>query len=106
MQLRQQATSTDLGIDIGTSEVKVVLVDEAQHVIGQARGAVPISRPQPLWSEQDPADWWIATVDALAQLRTAHPREYAATRGIGLSGHMHGANLLDTHDRVLRPAIR
>jgi xylulokinase len=95
----------DLGIDIGTSEVKVVLVDDAQRVIGQARSAVPISRPQPLWSEQDPADWWIATVDALAQLRAAHPTEYAATRGIGLSGHMHGATLLDEHDRVLRPAI-
>ena len=95
----------DLGIDIGTSEVKVVLIDDAQHIIGQARSAVPISRPQALWSEQDPADWWHATVDALAQLRSAHPTEYAATRGIGLSGHMHGATLLDANDEVLRPAI-
>jgi xylulokinase len=66
---------------------------------------VPISRPQPLWSEQDPQDWWVATVNALAQLRAAHPTEYAATRSIGLSGHMHGATLLDAQDRVLRPAI-
>jgi len=95
----------DLGIDIGTSEVKVVLIDNAQHVVGQAHSAVPISRPQPLWSEQDPQDWWVATVAALTQLRTAHPSEYAATRSIGLSGHMHGATLLDAHDRVLRPAI-
>jgi len=95
----------DLGIDIGTSEVKVVLIDDAQRVIGQTHAAVPISRPQPLWSEQDPADWWRASVDALAQMRSAHPAEYAAIRGIGLSGHMHGATLLDAHDQVLRPAI-
>ena len=95
----------DLGIDIGTSEVKVVLIDDAQRVVGQAHSAVPISRPQPLWSEQDPQDWWTATLAALAQLRDAHPTEYAATRSIGLSGHMHGATLLDAGNRVLRPAI-
>ena len=95
----------DLGIDLGTSEVKVVLVDDAQRVVGQAHCAVPISRPQPLWSEQNPHDWWTATVAALAQLRAAHPKEYAAVRGLGLSGHMHGATLLDANDAVLRPAI-
>lgn len=95
----------DLGIDIGTSEVKVVLLDDAQRVVGQARSAVPIARPQPLWSEQDPQDWWSATVTALAQLRTAHPKAFAAVRGLGLSGHMHGATLLGARDQVLRPAI-
>lgn len=95
----------DIGIDLGTSEVKVVLIDDAQRVIGQAHAAVAISRPQPLWSEQSPADWWTATRAALAQLRDAHPTDYAATRSIGLSGHMHGATLLDAHDHVLRPAI-
>ena len=95
----------DLGIDVGTSEVKVVLLDAAQRVVGQAHSAVPISRPQPLWSEQNPHDWWAATVAALAQLRAAHPKEFGAARGLGLSGHMHGATLLDAHDRVLRPAI-
>ena len=95
----------DLGIDVGTSEVKVVLLDAAQRVVGQAHSAVPISRPQPLWSEQNPHDWWAATVAALAQLRAAHPKEFGAVRGLGLSGHMHGATLLDAHDRVLRPAI-
>jgi xylulokinase len=95
----------DLGIDLGTSEVKAVLLDDAQRVVGQAHSAVPISRPQPLWSEQNPHDWWAATTDALAQLRAAHPAEYAAVRGLGLSGHMHGATLLDANDAVLRPAI-
>ncbi len=95
----------DLGIDIGTSEVKAVLVDDAQRIVGQASSPVPISRPQPLCSEQNPHDWWTATVAALAQLRAAQPKEYAAVRGLGLSGQMHGATLLDAQDRVLRPAI-
>src|SRR5258705_2099561 len=95
----------DIGIDLGTSEVKAVLIDEAQRVVGQGHAPVAISRPQPLWSEQNPQDWWDATVGALAQLRAANPREYAATRSIGLSGHMHGATLLDANDKVLRPAI-
>ncbi len=95
----------DLGIDLGTSEVKVVLVDDAHRVVGQAHSAVPIARPQPQWSEQDPQDWWRATVAALAELRAQHPAAFAAVRGLGLSGHMHGATLLDARDRVLRPAI-
>jgi len=95
----------DIGIDIGTSETKVVLIDDAQRVVGQASAPVAISRPQPLWSEQNPEDWWTATLAALAALREAHPREFAAARSIGLSGHMHGATLLDAQDRVLRPAI-
>ena len=95
----------DLGIDIGTSEVKVLLLDDAQHAVGSAHAPLPISRPNPLWSEQDPRDWWTATVSALATLRAAQPAAYAAVRGIGLSGQMHGATLLDAQDRVLRPAI-
>ena len=95
----------DLGIDLGTSEVKAVLLDDAQRVVGQAHAPVPIARPHPQWSEQDPADWWRATRAALAALREAHPREFAGVRGIGLSGHMHGATLLDADNRVLRPAI-
>ena len=100
----------DIGIDVGTSEVKALLLDEAgddgsQRVVGTAHAALRISRPQPLWSEQDPRDWWRATRDALGALRAAHPAEFAAVRGIGLSGQMHGATLLDAQDRVLRPAI-
>ena len=95
----------DLGIDIGTSEVKAVLLDDAQRIVGQAGSALPISRPHALWSEQEPRDWWSATVNALAKLRDTHPKEYAAVRGLGLSGQMHGATLLDAQDQVLRPAI-
>lgn len=95
----------DLGIDIGTSEVKAVLLDEAQRVVATAHAPLAISRPQPLWSEQDPHDWWRATQAALADLRAQHAAAYGAVQGIGLSGQMHGATLLDANQRVLRPAI-
>ena len=94
-----------LGIDIGTSSVKTVLMDDRQRVLASASETYPLSRPRPGWSEQTPGDWWaasVATIDALAQ---SHPREVSAVRGIGLSGQMHGATLLDSADKPLRPAI-
>ncbi|HEY0985788.1 MAG TPA: xylulokinase [Kofleriaceae bacterium] len=94
-----------LGIDLGTSEVKVALVDGAQRIVGVGRAALDVARPHPLWSEQDPASWVAATQAAIAELRAAHGGELAAVAGIGLSGQMHGAVLLDAQDRVLRPAI-
>ena len=94
-----------LGIDLGTSEVKLLLLDSAGRIVGTAGSALTLSSPQPLWSEQAPGDWWQATQAAVAQLRAAHPSEFAAVRGIGLSGQMHGAVLLGQKDVVLRPAI-
>ncbi|BDG01627.1 xylulokinase [Anaeromyxobacter oryzae] len=94
-----------LGIDLGTSEVKVLLVDDAGRVAGAAGAPLEVSRPHPRWSEQAPEDWWRATVAAVQRLRDAHPAAVAAVRGIGLSGQMHGATLLDAVDRPLRPAI-
>jgi xylulokinase len=94
-----------LGIDLGTSEVKLLLLDGEGHIVGTAGSALTLSSPEPLWSEQNPADWWRATGDAVSQLRAAHPLAFAAVRGIGLSGQMHGAVLLDKNDTVLRPAI-
>ncbi len=94
-----------IGIDLGTSSVKVVLVDDEQTIIGQASAEMAESYPQPLWSEQDPADWWSATNAAMAVLKANHGKELGGVRGIGLSGQMHGATLLDDADRVLRPSI-
>ncbi|BCP52718.1 xylulokinase [Kaistia sp. 32K] len=96
---------TYIGIDIGTSAVKALLVDENQAVLAETDVPLPISRPHPLWSEQDPEDWWRATESALAALRAKAPAAFEATVGIGLSGQMHGAVLLDQAGRVLRPAI-
>ena len=94
-----------LGFDHGTSAVKAVLVDGEQRVLASANVALGISRPRPGWSEQDPEDWWRATLAAVDALRAERPRELAAVRGIGLSGQMHGAVLLDAAGRVLRPAM-
>jgi xylulokinase len=97
--------TTYLGIDLGTSAVKGVLVDEDQAFLGQASAALTISRPHELWSEQDPDDWWRAVEAVVADLRHQNPTGFAAVRGIGLSGQMHGAVLLGEDDAMLRPAI-
>lgn len=94
-----------LGLDLGTSGVKAMLIDGNQKIIGSAHGDLDVSRPHPGWSEQDPAHWVRATEEAVAGLKAAHPKELAAVRGIGLSGQMHGATLLDADDKVLRPCI-
>jgi xylulokinase len=96
---------TFLGIDIGTSAVKAVLVDDDQFLLAEAEAPLAISRPRPLWSEQEPDAWWTTTLQVLAKLRAAEPAAWAAVRGIGLSGQMHGAVVLDGADRPLRPAI-
>ncbi|MBD2747947.1 xylulokinase [Microvirga sp. BT688] len=94
-----------LGIDVGTSAVKAILVDERQTTIAEADVSLPISRPRDLWSEQEPEDWWQAVQASLDQLRSKDAAALADVRGIGLSGQMHGAVLLDAANRPLRPAI-
>src|SRR6266404_3780095 len=94
-----------LGIDLGTSELKVLLLDESGAVAGSAGSPLEVQRPHPRWSEQSPEAWWQATLSAVEGLRRAHPERLAAVRGVGLSGQMHGATLLDAGDRPLRPAI-
>ena len=94
-----------LGIDLGTSGVKVVLVDASQNIIDQATAPLTVSRPHPLWSEQNPEDWIKATDAAVAELRGRRSKEFASVKAIGLSGQMHGATMLARGDKVLRPAI-
>ena len=94
-----------LGIDVGTSAVKAILVDERQAAVAEADVPLQVSRPQDLWSEQDPEAWWQAVQSALEGLRAQNPEALADARGIGLSGQMHGAVLLDEAHRPLRPAI-
>jgi xylulokinase len=94
-----------LGIDLGTSAVKAVLIDERDRVVAEASAPLTITRPRALWSEQDPEDWWSATQDALDFLASAHPELVRRVRAIGLSGQMLGVTLLDANARPLRPAI-
>lgn len=91
-----------LGIDIGTSGVKAVIVGDEGAVLAQATAPLAVSRPEPLWSEQDPHDWWSATEAAVSAL---DPRLRSGVRGIGLAGQMHGATLLGADDAPLRAAI-
>ncbi len=94
-----------VGIDIGTTSVKSVLMGEDGAIAASASSPVPVSRPRAGWSEQDPEHWWSAVCDTLDALAAAEPRRMAGVTGIGLSGHMHGATLLGADDAVLRPAI-
>jgi xylulokinase len=94
-----------LGIDLGTSEVKVLLLDEQHRIVATAGERLTLQRPQPLWSEQHPADWWAAMDAALQRLAVQHAAAMAAVQAIGLSGQMHGAVLLNAAGDVLRPAI-
>ena len=93
-----------LGIDLGTSGLRALLVDESGTPVGSAQREYGVSNPRPGWSEQDTADWIIALDCAVAELRSQFP-EFAALKGIGVAGHMHGATLLDVSGQVLRPCI-
>lgn len=94
-----------LGIDIGTSSVKAVVVDGDQRLIASASAPLAVSRPHELWSEQHPDEWWTAVEAAIAELRAAAGSSWEAIQAIGLSGQMHGAVLTDANDQPLRPAI-
>lgn len=94
-----------LGIDLGTSGVKVILLNDNDTIIGQTSASLDVSRPKVLWSEQDPQDWWNATNEAIASLKLEHGADLKKVKAIGLSGQMHGATLLDEHNNVIRPAI-
>ena len=94
-----------MGIDVSTTGVKALLVDDQGEVAGTATTALPLSTPQPLWSEQDPADWWDGTVKSIKQVLQETGVSGEDVGGIGLTGQMHGLTLLDENGDVLRPAI-
>jgi xylulokinase len=94
-----------IGIDLGTSGVKAILVDAEDRLRAEAHAPLAVSRPRPLWSEQDPADWLAATEAAMDRLAAAAGAAMGAVEAIGLSGQMLGVALLDAADRPLRPAL-
>ena len=94
-----------LGLDFGTSAVKALLVDGAQAVLGSATVPLSVQRPAVGHSEQDPEAWWRAMLDAVDSIGREHAAALAMVEGIGLSGQMHGAVLLDQAGAVLCPAI-
>ena len=92
-----------IGLDLGTSGLKGIVIDDAQTICAEATAPLQVSRPQAGWSEQAPQDWLEAATAVLSSL--AEQADLSAVRAIGLSGQMHGATLLDEQDRVLRPCI-
>ena len=94
-----------LELDIGTSGVKALLMDDAFDVVGSAEVPLEVSRPHPGWSEQDPDAWIAASEAAIGDLAQANPEAMKRLQAIGLSGQMHGAVLLDANGKPLRPCI-
>ncbi|WP_025119109.1 MULTISPECIES: xylulokinase [unclassified Serratia (in: enterobacteria)] len=94
-----------LGLDLGTSEIKAVVIDDNGTLIASAGEPLEVQRPHPHWAEQDPADWWRATQAVVSRLRAKIPQQWSHIRSLGLSGQMHGAVLLNRDNQVLRPAI-
>ncbi|MGC9316652.1 MAG: xylulokinase [Armatimonadota bacterium] len=94
-----------LGIDVGTTSTRALLIDEGGEVVASHATEYPLHTPRPNWAEQDPHDWWtgtVASVTAVMEQSGVRPREIA---GVGLSGQMHGSVFLDESDEVIRPAI-
>ncbi|MCS6939006.1 MAG: xylulokinase [Roseiflexus sp.] len=94
-----------LGLDIGTTSARALLCDDNGRVLAVATSEYPLSTPQPLWSEQNPEDWWRGACEALRTVVTQASVAPEQIAGLGLTGQMHGSVFLDEHDRVIRPAL-
>lgn len=94
-----------LGLDLGTSELKALLLSDQHQVIATEREPLKVQHPHPLWSEQNPSDWWAALERVMQRLQRDQPQALARLQAVGLSGQMHGAILLDAEDQVLRTAM-
>ncbi|RKF14280.1 xylulokinase [Alginatibacterium sediminis] len=92
-----------IGIDLGTSGVKAVLLSETGDIIDQQSSPLSVSRPQELWSEQAPQDWWTATCNAMQAL--ADNQSLASVKSMGIAGQMHGATLIDKNADIIRPCM-
>ena len=92
-----------IGVDLGTSAVKLLLVDESGAILNTVSKEYPLIFPQPGWCEQEPACWWDACTEGIRQLLQGF--DASRVRGIGCGGQMHGLVVLDGEDRVIRPAI-
>ena len=93
---------TFLGIDVGTSSVKTLLVDESQAVLDEASTPLTVRRPRPLWSEQDPEDWWRATEKTVAEIRSRRPRDLAALKVIAAWRERRAQDTDQPRSRILK----
>ena len=94
-----------IGIDLGTSSVKIILVDHDQNILATSNSSLTVQNPMDGYSEQNPKEWINATLECLESLKSKKPKEFTETISIGISGHMHGATLIDKSGDVIRPCI-
>ena len=100
-----QRSAVFLGIDVGTSGTKVLAINESGEILGNVLETYPCYTPKPHWSEQEPEDWWTATVKAVRGVMRKAKIAAADVKAIGLSGQMHGSVFLDKNDQVVRRAL-
>ena len=97
--------SVFLGIDVGTSGTKTLAMREDGAILAKDTVEYPLSTPKPGWSEQNPEDWWKATIQSVQAVLKKGGIDPAEVKGIGLSGQMHGSVFLDADQQVIRPAL-
>jgi xylulokinase len=105
VEVDMNKTTCFLGLDISTTGAKALLIDSSGNVLGTATHPLPLSTPKPLWSEQDPADWWSGMVKSIRQVIQETEIAPEDIKAVGMTGQMHGLTLLGTGGAVLRPAI-
>ena len=94
-----------IGIDLGTSSIKMILIDQNQKILATANSTLTVQSPKDGFSEQNPQEWINSTMECLEALKFKRPKEFSQTISIGISGHMHGATLIDEDGNVIRPCI-
>lgn len=100
-----KSVSVYLGVDIGTSGTKTLAISETGAILADATATYPLSTPKPGWSEQNPHDWWQATIKTVRAVLAQSKIKPSDVKGIGLSGQMHGSVFLDKSHDVIRPAL-
>ena len=94
-----------IGIDLGTSSLKAILIDEKQKILSSHTEKIQLLNPYSGYYEQDPESWFIATIKCFRKIKSEKPKEFSAVKSLGISGQMHGATLIDKNKEVLRPCI-
>lgn len=94
-----------LGIDIGTSGTRCLVIDEEGNIAGSAIKEYPLYTPKPGWAEQNPQDWYDATLSTIKEVLESNKISGSDVKAIGLSGQMHGSVFLDKDNKVIRPAL-
>ena len=94
-----------IGIDLGTSSLKTILIDEKQKILCSHTETIELLNPYSGYYEQDPESWYIATIKCFRKIKSERPKELSAVQSLGISGQMHGATLIDKNNKVLRPCI-